>query len=1048
MIHVQQSNRLEILQTHFSEVLITGSDPLATEEVVVPNPGMGRWLVHRLAGGEGIAANLDLILPASFFWRILTAWMPTSEVSPFDRDTLAWRIQAVLPGLLAQREFSDLQRYLDGQDSELRLFQLCQHIADLFDQYLVFRPEMVLGWEKGEEEGWQPILWRSITAGENHHRARLLDALRHAMTGPPVQDHLPARIFLFGLNALPPVYLEILRRLGDYREIWLYHLNPCREYWADIRSRKSLDHHREPQAAFLEVGNPLLASFGHVGQAFLDQLLSLEAESHEDYRSSSGDSLLQHVQNDILDLRDGQDRYPRISDEAWPSIQLHGAHTRLREVQILHDNLLRAFEEIEDLTPRDILVMAPDMAVYAPFVEAVFGTGEGTTRIPFSIGDRAANEHPLADAIRWLLGLPGHRFTASEVLAFLEVDAVQRRFGLDDEALERIRTWVRESGIRWGADEAHRKQLRLPGAQGLHSWSFGLRRLFFGYATPADDHDTLYGDQVVPYLQIEGGELLWAGALQELLDRLDHWRGRLNRRQNLEQWREEITGCLAAFFETSEDTEQAIVEALHQRLDGLVEQGGQAGFIDEIGLPVLAELLQQVFDDTAGARGFLAGGVTFSNLLPMRALPYRVICLLGMNASDFPRSRKAPSFDRMGQQPKRTDRDRRRDDRYLFLETLISARDLLLISFVGRDVRSDKPRLPAEPVSELMDYLDVSHPEMEPLLSKRLFVQHPLQPFSRRYYDGSDARLFSYDPDWAISSDSAAEQPFVDGDLETGPVERVELDGFVRFFRNPAEAFLCQRLDLRLPGDEEVIQDTEPFSLDGLGTWLLCDRLMETRLQGQSLETALRHMEGEGSLPHGVPGKLQQEGLVERVTKLEEILRSLVASHPWREEPPEIDLRSSGIPLIGRITRSTTTGILDYRVGRLRGQDALSLWIRHLAMAAQQGGVDTSLFVAENEVLVVGGLTQEDARDHLRELLDLYRAGLRRPLHFFPDTAWRLARDGKKWREAWEGGFKRRGEGDHPAYALVFRDDDPLDDSFRQLAKQVFAPLLACVEKR
>ena len=1052
MIVLYQANRLETLADLLARELLapeSAPDPLRSDLVVVPNPGTGRWLVHRLAEGQGIMANLELPLPASFFWRVMQAWLPVQETSPFDRETLTWRIQAALPGLLDARDFSGVRHYLEGDDPSLRLYQLATRIADLFDQYLVFRPEMVLAWEAGKDEGWPSQLWRRITEKEGGHRARLLTRLIREMDGPPAAPRtLPGRLFLFGLNALPPVYVEILRRLGNHRDLHLYHLNPCREYWSDIRSERALAQHEDPQGAFLDLGNPLLASMGHVGQVFLDQLLSLDAESRAHFEAPAGKGVLQQVQSDILALRDGREKSRRLPLERWPSIQLHGSHTRLREVQVLHDNLLRCLEEIEGLRPRDILVMAPDMAAYAPFVEAVFGTREEEQHMPYSIGDRApAGETPLAEALGWLLQLPTSRLEASEVLALLEVDAVQHRFGIDEEALERIRTWVREASIRWAADEAHRQELGLPGDQGLHSWRFGLRRLFLGYVTPADGENLLYSDEVVPYLHIDSGELTWAGALQELLDRLDSWRRRLAAPRDPAQWRERLVELLQDFFEAGEEEEVRLLQGLRQRLDDWVQQSRQGGFEGEVSLAVVRELLETVLGDSSQARGFLDVGITFSNLLPMRALPFRVICLLGMNDSDFPRAQSKLSFELMAASPRRADRDRRRDDRYLFLETLVSARDCLLISYQSRDARSDKPRLPAEVVSELMDYLDGCYARSKELPSRLLFVQHPLQPFSSRYFSGEEPALFSYDAVWAIGAPQEARSPFFEGPLEPMELEtRLGLDELIGFYRNPAVAFLTRRLAMRLPGGEELVEDSEPFFLDGLASWQVRKRLLDARLEGREPLEVARRLRGEGQLPHGLPGTLELARAEEAVATFGERLAPVLESCPG-QTPLEIDLEIDGWLLEGNIERHTGEGVLDFRVGRLRPQDRLGLWIRHLAVAAQTGAARRSCLVAEDATLFLGAIDGEEATGMLGRLLQLYRDGLERPLHFFPDTAWALVTGDAKWRRLWEGDDHRAGERDDPAVRLLFRNADPVDARFEEQAEAIYAPLLERMEE-
>ena len=1059
MLNIEQGNRLEQLAESLCDRLKESSrDPLLRQVVVVSNPGMGRWLKQQMAGRHGIAANLDLPLPATFFWQVLRAWLPNEEISPFDRDTLVWRILSVLPDLLEEEAFAEPSRYLKDDDSGLRRFQLAERIADLFDQYLVFRPKLVLAWEEGREEaGWQSRLWRAITREERSHRARLLRKLLSAMEAPPAApEQLPETLFFFGLNSLPPVYLGILDRLARHRQGHLYHLNPCKEYWADIRDERSQARHEDPQEAFLALGNPLLASMGHVGQVFMDQLLGLEADVQDRYQEPEGESLLARIQRDILRLVDGRLAPEPLPEESWPSLQFHGTHSRLREVQVLHDNLLRCLEELDGLTPREILVMAPDMAAYEPFVEAVFGTAQGARQIPFSIGDRSGGgANPLGEALRWLLKLPASRFPASEVLALLEVDAVQHRFGLEGGALERIREWVRESGIRWGLDATHRRELGLPPADGLHSWQFGLRRLFLGFVTPVEGQPRLYPDGTVPWLDIEGGELRWAGILETVLERLDRWRQRLRQPCSPAQWRETLASLFEDFFDPREDEERALIQLLVHRLDEVVRQAGQGGFDEELPLAVMAQMLEATLDDAGVAGGFLQGGVTFSNLLPMRALPYRVICLLGMNHSDFPRYRKPPSFDLMARKPLRTDRDRRRDDRYLFLETLVSARDCLLISWLSRDARTDQEKLPAGVVSELMDYLDGSVTLEDGKASARLFTQHRLQPFSPAYFQERQTGLFSYDDAWVPEGETGAPQPFlVAAAAQNEPVTLVELDELLRFFDNPARAFLEGTLSMRLPGEEELPEDREPFSLDGLQRWQLNDYLMQQCIEGHSLESAGQRLAGEGRLPQGLPGKVVEARLLQRVTGLHERLAPLLEAQPWRE-PLELDIgltledEEGGIRLAGRVRRYTGKGVFDFRVGHLRGQDRLNLWIRHLAVAVEAGGAEESLFVAEDAGCRFLAIDREAAMEPLSLLLMLYRQGQRVPLKFFPRTSWQYAEAGKEWEEVWHGREYASipGEGENAAYHLVFRDQEPLDEAFRELAEAVYGPLIEYLEE-
>ena len=516
MLYVHHSNRLEALLDGLIRVTGTdmpgapASDPFALEVVVVQQPGMGRWITQQLARRTGIAARLAFPSPSTFFWQILRAWRADlPEQSAFDREILLWGIMALLPGLIAQPAFAALRRYLARDDSDLRLFQLARRIADLFDRYRVFRPDQVLTWEAGSEDHWQAQLWRALAEGAaGQHPTRLL---RELVTTQrlPLAGALPRRVSLFGLHALAPLHLEVLGVLARHTQIHLFYLNPSRRY-------------RDGQQASQD--NPLLVALGHTDRAFLDLLLGLGGEQQDAFVAHGDATLLRCLQGDILESRDRRHADPRARTSlgaADASVQIHACHSPLREIQVLHDRLLRLFETLPGLEPRDVLVMAPDMRLYAPYVEAVLGAAEGARHIPWAIADHHGSAvQPLITALRGLLELPGSRFEASEILSLLQVPAIQRRLGLDETGLERIHAWVRETGIRWGADAAQRAALGLPAEPG-HTWAFGLQRLFLGYALTPDPQAGPYAG-VLPYPDVEGSEVQYLGALQSFLDRLVH----------------------------------------------------------------------------------------------------------------------------------------------------------------------------------------------------------------------------------------------------------------------------------------------------------------------------------------------------------------------------------------------------------------------------------------------------------------------------------------------------------------------------------------------
>ncbi len=1061
MLYVTHSNRLEILAEHLTAAVAGAlEDPFAPECILVPNPGMARWVGQEIANRSGIAANLEFPLPAAFFWRMLVAWLPDAPAqTAYQKDVLAWRIFRLLPGLLSAAEFAPLVRYLDADPSDLRRLQLSRRIADLFDQYLIYRQDVCLAWEAGAEAaGWQPILWRALSVEAGcAHRARLLEEFNRAIdAGEPPKGPVPERVSLFGLSGLAPVQIQMLGALAKQTDVCLYYLNPCREYWADLEDDRRQAKRRAAArraslpdpTGLLDVGNPLLAAFGHAGQIFLDQLLELGGTDTDAFDDPGRGCLLHRLQSDILDLVDPRRENPEqrqpVSGEDF-SIQVHGVHGRQREIQALHDRLLGLFVKLPGLEPRDIIVMAPDIGAYAPYVEAVFGTVPTAQRIPWAIADRGAGaELPMLSAIELLLRLPRGRFEATTVLSLLQVPALRRRFGIDDEGLERIAVWVQESGIRWGLDEGDRSGLDLPPVR-ENTWELGLDRLFLGYAMPATGDQDLYAG-ILPYGDIEGAEVEYLGALQALVETLGSWRQRLAEPRPPAAWLKAINGLVSDFFAPDEDESEGLA-ALHSSLDAFLRQCEGAALEDPLSLDLIADWVQRSLGESTGLRHFLSGRVTFCNMVPMRSIPFRVLCLIGMNGSDFPRSQRPTSFDLIAQAPRRGDRSRRRDDRYLFLEALLSARDVLHISWVSNDVRDNSERVRSVVVDELLDYIAKSYRlDSGQNLPDHLVVHHPLQPFSRRYFDGADPRLATHAARWLRAArvvPAAEVAPFVPASLDEADEALCTLDvsDLIAFFRDPAGYFLRHRLGIRLPRGGLLIEDDEPFSVDRLQRYWLRDALIAERAAGRTPEDSLKRLRAAGVLPHGAIGEIvvgAQSGVIDGILTRRARYEGLPI------EPAEIDLRIGAFRLQGRLDGLADTGLVLSRPAGIKCKDRLTAWIRHLLLCAL--APDTvrrrTVFVGEDATLVFRPV--QEPLSVIEDLLALRWQGLREPVPFFPQSSWAWFQSGElgpRFHEAWSGNRFQRGDGEDPAVRMAWRGRDPIGKEFMLCATRVLAPL-------
>jgi len=1141
-----QGNRLELLRS----LMVTWMkryplDPLENELVLVQSNGIAQWLQLALAadpseddsGGCGIAAAMRILLPGRFIWeayRRVLGNLPAS--SPFDKAPLTWRLYRLL-GTLDQGEDGDwrapLTGFLAGEDAERRRHQLAARLADLYDQYQVYRADWLAAWEQGQDilirpngersaldpsQQWQPALWRALRddiatdpsldngpfgrASRASIHLRFLDAARAPST-PDEAEALPRRIILFGISSLPRQSLEVLEALAGHSQVMLFVHNPSRHYWGDIVEGRDLFRRAYRRSAARKVpegldedalhlhGHPLLAAWGKQGRDYI-RLLD-EHDQREQYEprfqsqsleidlfeSPGEDSLLKQLQSDILELRPLHERREdgtEIDPTGDRSLEFLVAHSPQREIEILQDQLLDAFERTAQtdrpLQPREVLVMVPDIDTYAPHIEAVFGrlAPKDPRFIPFHLSDQGLrHRNPLLIGLESLLGLPSSRFAVSELLDLLDIPALRARFGIDETDLPRLRRWVAGANIRWGLDAHQRAALDLPDGLEQNTWRFGLRRMLLGFASAGGGPWC----GVEPYDEIGGLDAALLGPLAELLETLEDYWGQLQEARRPTEWAALIVNLLADTFAETGDADGLAIAQVQQALEHWEDQCRLAGATEEsLPLEVVREAILSEIDQPTLSQRFLAGAVNFATLMPMRAIPFRHIWLLGMNDGDYPRSRRPADFDLMANDYRPGDRSRREDDRYLFLEALLSARERLVIGWVGRSIRDNAVRPPSVLVGQLRDHIAAGWRlpggSGQDLL-KALTTEHPLQPFSRRYFEsGRDPNLFTYAKEWRLVHEDRATGIEPPPRLSTPILDApIGLQTLGRFLRHPVASFYQERLALHFSEADDTADDEETFDLDSLRNWALQDNLVQwvaSRLHQDpstdvdaTLEHNVRRLARAGHLP--LP---PFDGVW--IASLTENLRQPIATYQgWLHDYPEqcpsqrLILERPGIRLEDSLEnlRQNADGqrlMLRLQASRLHSGNDLKWYqlVRHwpVHLAAQlEGPVVTRILGPETD-LALEPLPTEQARALLEDLLDAYLEGMTalQPLACRTGFALLRSRDGRSADPAsiYEDGYDRTGEmRDHPGYARFWPSYDRLaaDPAFETLVERLYRPL-------
>jgi exodeoxyribonuclease V gamma subunit len=989
------------------------ADPFATEVVAVPAKGVERWLAQRLSHvlgavtDDGVCANVVFPWPSTLLDEAVQSALGEQSglVELWSPQRSLWPLLEVVDQCAPTEPWCHaLGRHLgsDGEDKGRRL-AVVSRLARLFDDYGQSRPTMLLAWAQGRDERgdgsplepdlrWQAELWRRLRDRlGSPSPAELLDQACARLREEPALSHLPERISVFGASRLSPARLEVLAALAEHRDVhlWLNHSSPA--LWDRVSGADAVLCRRDDSTQG-SLKNHLLASLSR-DVLELQRLLGRSAPGFTDIHHPSApfaETLLGRLKSDLAgDLVPGS---PPPLDPADRSVQVHACHGRTRQVEVLREVIVGMLAADPSLEPRDILVMCPDVEVFAPIIAATFSLGaedaaaHPAARLRVRLADRALRQtNSLLAVLAQLLQLGTARITASQVLDLAGSPAVRQRFGFDDDEMERLRSWVVRAGVRWGLDCDHRGTWQLGGV-GQGTWREGLDRLLLGVAMEGG-LKTFGG--FVPLDDVDSADIDLAGRLAELVDRLAGAQELMSGRHTAEDWMSGLEAAVLGLAAAAPSTAWQEIQ-LRSELADVAEAAGGSQVL--LGLADLHAPLDGILSGRPTRASFRTGTLTVCTLVPMRSVPHRVVCLLGLDDGVFPRQSTRDGDDVLARDPWVGERDPRSEDRQLFLDAICAAGDHLVITYSGADERTGAAVPPAVPLGELFDALDrTATAAGGERVRDVVTTRHPLQPFDSRNFTPGALRTsgpFSFDPLGHAGAVAAAgprtePPPFLAGPLPMKPSSDVSLADLIRLLEHPARGFLRQRLQVALTWAEEGPSDAVPIELDALEVWGVGRRVLLDRLAGLdpvACEAVELH---RGDLPPGPLGGKILEKVVERVDQL------MKASTFEREHPPES--YDVDIPL-GDHTRLTGTvggvrsdSILSMTYSTLGPKQRLRAWVELVALTVSHPdrewrAVAVGRGTQSPRRSVLGPLPLSTAEAALIELVDLYRAGLLAPL--------------------------------------------------------------------
>jgi exodeoxyribonuclease V gamma subunit len=1060
-LHLHRAERTDLLADRLGALLADPlPDPFAQELVLVPARGVERWLSQRLShvlgsrrgSGDGVCAGVVFRSPGSLIAEITGA----ADDDRWSPEAMTWPLLDVIDGSLDEPWCSTLAKHLGHFDiddeAELRKgrrYAVARRLAGLFASYARQRPALLVDWLDGNlgeldaDLAWQPQLWRLLVAKvpvdpPHVRQQQTIARLRESPTD------LPARLSLFGHTRLPAADIELLDSLATHHDLHLWLPHPSDELWAALTGVHG-PVPRTEDTSRRRARHPLLQTLGRDLRE-LQSVLPAHPATDEYLGAMGGvsgerNTLLGWLQSDIA--ANAVRPEDRVLDTDDRSVQVHACHGPARQIDVLREVLLGLLEDDPTLEPRDIVVMCPDIETYAPLIVADFGLGElpGESHpahcLRVRLADRALTQtNPLLGVAAELLGIAGSRATATQVLDLAQAPPVRARFRFTDDDLDIITAWVRESGIRWSFDTRHRKPYGLDHIV-PNTWRFGLDRILTGVAMSDDSQAWLA--TALPLDDVGSNRVELAGRLTEYVDRLQSAVDSLDGIRPLSEWIDALTdGVTQLTWVDAGDAWQP--GQLRREFANIL---GQADFRSNTPLR-LSDVRALLAGHLAGRptrANFRTGTLTVCTMVPMRSVPHRVICLVGLDDGVFPRPALPDGDDVLARRPMTGERAIRSEDRQLLLDAICATTETLVITYTGTDEHTGHPRPPSVPLAELLDALDqtTSAP-----VRKRLLIEHPLQPFDiRNVTPGAlmPGQPFTFDPTALVAAKAAAGDRhlpprfFTDPLPDPGP-EDVALVDLLAFFRDPVKGFF-RALDFTLPWEVDEIKDEMPVEIDNLEEWAAGDRMLRDMLRGMPAGKAAEAEWRRGTLPPGQLGWRKAKEIRDQAAGL-----AAEAQRHRRCAPDAYDIDialDGGRRLTGTVTPVFGTRTVSVTYSKLGGKHLLESWIPLLALKAGNPRRDwTALCIGrakkdnQLERRLLG--PPADSHETLRELVRLYDAGRREPLPLPVRTsfAWADARisDRDPVKVAafrWCSQNNYRGEDAEPAHERAWGTKAPLD---------------------
>ncbi|MFN1833924.1 exodeoxyribonuclease V subunit gamma [Balneola sp. MJW-20] len=1001
MLNIFSASDLDVLFDQFISDIKYPEDPMEPVWIIIQNKETQEWLNLRVSEVHGIAANIKYILPSELLWNLYRAKDQSlkSEL-PSDKNSMVWAIHQIL------QNNKGLIPFIDRSDApESKLLDISIQVADVFDLYQNYRPEMLEDWLQGKSvpdlHAWQVEIWKKLQVIWEHEdqwkiiprRSEAFIELINWSRKGILDNNLPSDIYVFGISHTSKPQMDLFAELAGRINLNLYAF----EVLSD------------------SVGvHSLISKWTKVKKDQLDYL-------YERAKSIKSEISIKKTQEKI---------------ELPGNIHIHSCHSPERETEVLKNDILRCLEDDRSLDLEDILILVPDPEIYAPLIKGIFTDAERGKHL--SVSDMTLSGQPEpSDSIELLLKLLKSDFKSGWISELFMDPLLKKRFGLTEDEVFRLEKWISDNNVFHGLGHSFNTP---------YSWKKGLSQMMLGFIMePADL--TIYKG-MVPYQG--AGSIADSDSLSgfsEMLRLIEKHKKFSEKSREIRTWLNWISDLSQDFLNTGDDHSDHPGK-LNQLIRKLLSQAKYHNDPVEITFRQFSRWFSDQLPGIKARSGRFGQGITVSTYIPYRAVPFKVIAIMGMNEGTFPRKDIRPEFDIINSQPELGDRIQKEDDCLWFAETISAAGESLIITFIGKDQQNDREMLPSILIQQLMDKLAEDN-EFQ-------FIEHPLHPFSSKYFNGMLDPSYDHYSAQILQEINAEDviPVFIDRDeLPRIEIEEeIHFSELVSFFVNPARYYLKKTVGIDFRDDQFHLKERENFEIKGLNKYLLDQAIFKFKNKGFEESEVLRYLEASNLI---TGDQFNMNQVNDEIRIIDSLLEAVNFQQNEVEREILLDLDISGIKIVGEIGGVFGDQYVSFRVGKDKASVLVDHWLKYLLVSVADPSVRSATFwYKESSSSAIKNIEHisEKPIESLERLVSWFKLlNSISDLNFFPESSksyTKAVMSGKSEEKATEdaqlqysGNSHVRGEQVDYHFRLLWKGRDPLTEAaFKDNAMKFWEP--------